>query len=115
MESGAISDAQLTASSEYDDNSVNVSASEGRLHGPYAWSAETLDANQWLQIDLGINHPTVTRLATQGTNVADWDEWVTSYKLWYSDDGVQFTYYREQGQSGDKASQFTQVKTYPVT
>lgn len=101
METGAISDAQVTASSEY---SVNYAASRGRLHGSRAWAAGTTDVNQWLQIDLGGNHPTVARVATQGQGDTNNNEWVTEYKIKHSNDGVSFYYYREQGQAVDKAS-----------
>ena len=100
MESGAISDAQISASSEY--GSSDHAAIQGRLHfqavsNPFkagSWSARTADANQWLQVDLGNPHTKVTRVATQGRN-RDHRQWVTRYKLQHSDDGVSFQYYKE--------------------
>ena len=56
--------------------------------------------NQWLQVDLGSENFKITRVATQGRKESA--EWVTSYKLQYSDDGVTFHYYKEQGQASDK-------------
>ena len=53
MESGAISDGQISASSEYSAKHV---ASRGRLHSQTegiktgAWSSAIVDANQWLQV-----------------------------------------------------------------
>ena len=41
-------------------------------------------------------HAKVTRVATQGRNAA-YIQWVTKYKLQYSDDGVNFQYYQENG------------------
>jgi len=39
-------------------------------------------------------------VATQGgSNYYGDDQWVTKYKLQYSDDGVSFQYYKEQGGS----------------
>ena len=73
MEDGAISDAQISASSQWD---ANHAAKQGRLH-----------CNQ---------HAKVTRVATQGRNAA-YSQWVTKYKLQYSDDGVNFQYYQENG------------------
>ena len=101
MESRAISDARVTASSKF---SNTFAASRGRLHGSRAWASKTTDVNQWLQIDLGGSNPTVTRVATQGKG---YDEWVTSYKLQYSGDGASFQFYRENGQSIEKVSQPT--------
>ena len=114
MESGAIADGQMSASSQYDaDHSTN----QGRLHFQEtltksgSWAAATNDANQWLQIDLGNKHTRVTRVATQGRNAnSQWwggvtSQWITRFKLQYSDDGVNFHYYREQGQNTAKVRQ----------
>ena len=103
MENGAISDAQISASSQWDDN-----------HGPHrarlnrrrfgnkrgAWSALNNDIYQWLQVDLG-KYTTVTRIATQGRS--DWgSRWVTKYMLQYSEDGVNFHFYKALGQDSPK-------------
>ena len=103
MESGAISDGQITASSQWD---VNHAAIQGRLHFKAGvgkaggWSARRNDANQWLQVDLRSRDTRVTHVATQGRNA--YGQWVTKYKLQYSNNGVHFQYYREQGQSAVK-------------
>ena len=102
MENGAISDAQISASSQWDDN-----------HGPHrarlnrrrfgnkrgAWVALNNDIYQWLQVDLR-TYTTVTRIATQGSS--DWNEWVTKYSLQYSEDGVNFHFYKALGQDSPK-------------
>jgi len=103
MENGAISNGQITASSEWD---VNHAAIQGRLNfqgNQYkkgSWSARGSNKNQWLQVDLGSEYTTVTRVATQGRH--DYPQWVTKYKLQYSNDGVNFQFYREQRQTEDK-------------
>ena len=105
MENGSISDGQLSASSQRDGNH---GANKARLHStgpPGSWAALTNDANQWLQIDiLGLSrkYTRVTRVATQGRGSAEYDQWVTKYKLQYSNDGVNFQYYEEEGQTIDK-------------
>ena len=91
VESGAISDAQMSASSEY---SASHAAIRGRLKYSGSWSAGNIDANQWLQIDLGNQVTKVTRLATQGRY--HYNQWVSKFKLQYSDDGVNFHYYSDQ-------------------
>ena len=102
MENGVISDAQLSASSQWDDN-----------HGPHrarlntrrfgnkrgAWSALNNDIYQWLQVDLG-KYTTLTRIATQGRS--DFNQWVTKYRLQYSEDGVNFHLYKELGRDSAK-------------
>ena len=105
MKNGAISDAQITASSQYNDQTMPF---QGRLDSRRvtskqagSWSAARKDFNQWLQVDLGNQYTKVTRVATQGRNA--YSQWVTRYKLQYSNDGVlNFLYYREQGQTTHK-------------
>ena len=102
MENGAISDAQISASSQLDDN-----------HGPHrarlnrkqegnkkvAWSSLNNDIYQWLQVDIG-TYTTVTRIATQGRS--DMEQWVTKYRLQYSEDGVNFHCYKALAQDSAK-------------
>ena len=104
MENGLISDGQLSVSSQW---SALHGATRARLHiksPPACWAALRKDANQWLQIDvLGLDrkYTKVTRVATQGRYDCC-DQWVTKYKLQYSNDGKNFQYYKEQGQNTDK-------------
>lgn len=98
MESGAISDGQISASSVW----FSLVASRGRLNSSTGWAAGTNNLNQWFQIDL-IRQYKVTGVATQG--ILSYTEWVTQYKLQFSNDGVRFQYYQEQGQNiTDKVS-----------
>ena len=97
MENGAISDGQISASTQ----AINHLAIQGRLHfkanGAMAgcWSAVNSDVNQWLQVDLSNRFANVTGVATQGRNAHS--EWVTKYNLQYSDDGLNLVYYTEKG------------------
>ena len=101
MQSGRISDGQISASTQYDENHA---ANQGRLHFQAtgtlhgSWSAEKNDAHQWLQVYLGWDSILVTGVATQGRNGLCC-QWVTKYNLQYSDDNVNFRYYREPGES----------------
>ncbi len=103
MESGLISDDKLSASSEFN---ADQAANRGRLHIQYSggktggWVAATDDVNQWLQVDLGSQYTKITRVATQGRS--DYRHWVFNYTLQYSNNGVNFQNYREQGQNEDK-------------
>lgn len=109
MENGAISDKQIIASSEWNEKH---SANMGRLHfnggalgKASAWISLTKDADQWLQIDLfslGNKYTRITGVATQGRRNEKHQQWVSKYKLQYSSDGVNFRYYKEQGQTADK-------------
>ena len=101
MESGAILDSQISASSEWDSNHA---AQQARLHFVKtvdgAWSAKLNDIHQWLQVDL-LNTTRVSGVATQGRNGCPCDQWVTKYKLQYSEDGQAFKFYRRSGDKSD--------------
>ena len=108
MENRLIKDAQITASSEWDSNHaasqarLNFKAGGGKRGG---WSARSNNANQWIQVAFG-KSTKLTGIATQGRN-QEYRQWVTKYQLQYSDDGVNFHYYKEPGQYSPK------VKPYP--
>ena len=105
MASYAIPNGQVKASSEWDPNHAAI---QGRLHylpppgKQGGWSAKYNNAKQWLQIDLGALFR-VTAVATQGRS--NYNQWVTKYKLQYSDNGATFTYYMEAGQNVAKVKQ----------
>ena len=95
MESKAIPDAQISASSQLDDTHAPKQA---RLHmqavgsNNGGWSADINNFHQWLQVDLGSN-TMVTRVATQGRNGLD--QWVTKYRIQYSYVGNSFRFYKK--------------------
>ena len=103
MENGEISDRQITASSQLD---ASHAAIQGRLNlkatgnKAESWSAGSNDPSQWLQVDLGSPNTKVTRVATQGRN--DPPQWVTKYKLQFSNDELDFHYYTDPRQTGNK-------------
>ncbi|KAK3273097.1 hypothetical protein CYMTET_18644, partial [Cymbomonas tetramitiformis] len=91
MQSGAIANSQISASSEHRD----CLAASGRLasSGTYsssagsqgAWCAASSTSGQWLQVDLESSQ-TVHGISTQGRH--DAAQWVTSYQVQGSIDGV---------------------------
>ena len=101
MESGAILDSQISASSVYDATFV---AHQARLHFKAgggkrgSWASLSLDKNQWLQVDLQ-QTTRVTGIATQGRS--DFNQWVKKYKLQYGEDGQNFKFYRGNGDHSD--------------
>ena len=101
MESGAIVDSQISASTIWD---ANHAAHQARLHFKVkglirgGWSSLPNDNNQWLQVDLQ-QTTRVTRIATQGRN--GHPQWVTKYKLQYGEDGHTFRFYRRIGEHSD--------------
>ena len=103
MESGLIKDSQITASTQHD---ARHAVTHGRLNFKArgqtfgGWSTRWSNVNQWIQVDL-LGYKKITRVATQGRN-RDYNQWVTKYKLLYSDDGVTFRFYHDPGQSSAK-------------
>lgn len=99
MESGVILDSQISASSEY---SANHAAHQARLHFKESgaikgsWSSLNNNDYQWLQVDLQ-QTTRVTRIGTQGRNSNEFNQWVTTYKLQFGEDGHTFTFYRRSG------------------
>ncbi|EDO48085.1 predicted protein, partial [Nematostella vectensis] len=90
MNSGKIRNNRITASSKWDNNHAPFLARlkhsrKGRFMG--AWSAKHNNHYQWLQVDL-TRTGRVIRVSTQGRQ--DNDQWVTSYYLLYSQNGVNF-------------------------
>eukprot|EP00058_Branchiostoma_floridae_P022877 XP_002608367.1 hypothetical protein BRAFLDRAFT_91326 [Branchiostoma floridae] len=87
------------AHSQY--NTGSCAASKARLHsqeGAGAWCAEQLNKQQWLQVDVGAE-TTVAGVITQGraaSSSGHQTEWVTSYKLRFSTDGVTWSTYLDK-------------------
>ena len=118
MESDEILDKQITASSEVDGNHA---AHQGRLNFQEvvngssgkagSWAALVNDQHQWLQIELLTEESLVTSVATQGRNRhLGWyggihNQWITKYKLQYSNNDVNFEYYQDEGQNTTKVTQ----------
>ena len=93
MESGLITDEQISFSFQEKNNMKVV-----RLHCTQkSRIAYVEDFNQWLQLDLRAQNTEVTRVATQGSH--QHNKWVKKYKLQYSNYGVRFQNYTEQGQT----------------
>ena len=116
MENGAIGDGQISASSQWDNNHA---AGQGRLQFKQnggkqgAWSSRKNDQNQWLQIDMGDYHK-VTGVGTQGRDSVKYKQWVTKYQLQYSDDGVNFDYYKASGQSSPKVKPYLSDRQFSI-
>ena len=129
MESGKILDKQITASSKWN---AHHAAYQGRLNFQEvvergvakksgSWAARKNDKNQWLQVDLLREESVVTSVATQGRNRNPlWgrprNQWVKSYKFQYSNNGVDFEYYKDARQNSPKvrlkmASRYTKLRS----
>ena len=101
MENGKIIDSQITASSQWDERHDPTRARlnmKDSISKEGAWSAGKSDVNQWIQVDFE-NQTTVTNILTQGRNFnGNTYQWITSYTVYYSNDGIDFTPYQKGGQ-----------------
>ena len=88
LEKGRILNGSITASSQENENAGPKNA---RLNFKGAWSPLDLEQNQWLQVDFGAE-TRITGISTQGHY--NFDTWVESYTLRYSDDGSNFEHYQ---------------------
>jgi len=87
VESGAILDAQMTASSTL----ATWEPELGRLNGPRAWLQPNPQvAGEWLQVDL-LHVRTITEIKTQGNFI--FNEWVISYKIEFAGEDLIFEDY----------------------
>ena len=103
MESGAIFDSQITASSVFNDKhavpNVRLHFKGSKNPVRYAgWVPGVKNTNQWLQVDLQ-QTTRVIGIATQGRH--DFGQWVTKYKLQYGDDGLTFRIYKRNVDTSD--------------
>ena len=106
MQSGAIRDQQLIASSERDKSSI---ARFARLHYQYknkpkSWVPVLDHGNQWLQVYLGNELTWVTGVATQGKE-GKREAWVKKYLLRYWGAGVQVQFYKDHGEIHAKVNE----------
>lgn len=90
MQSKDIPDSSITASSSYN---LNYATYLGRLHflaqsgKAGGWAAAGSDKTPWFQVDLG-SWTKVSAILTQGRQ--DADQWVKTYSVSFSFDGVFF-------------------------
>ena len=113
MENYKITPAQISASSQL---SGQYSPNQGRLHVKFdggigsSWIAGANNLHQWFQIDLRIT-TNVTFVATQGRDGIN--QWVTKFKLQYSNDSISFNAYKQQGENTDKVRNVNVSHTSP--
>jgi len=117
MASGEILDKKITASSELKAHAAHQGrlnfqeVDNGSLRKAGSWAALENDQHQWLQVELLKEESVVTSVATQGRNRhLGWfggshSQWITKYKLQYSNNGANFQYYQGEGQNTAKVTQ----------
>ena len=94
MEDGRITDSQITASSElgFEEAAFNARLnSQVTSNRSGAWTTGNQDQNPWIQAR--VNARWITGIMTQGrNNPGSLEQWVTQYKVQYSNDGTTWTY-----------------------
>lgn len=97
MQHETIPDSSITASTELN---IHLQARNARLHYEGgserigAWTPNVNNKFQWLQVNLG-DWSKVAGVTIQGKHLVN--EWVKSFSISYSYDGVLFVDYRENG------------------
>ncbi|XP_038060383.1 lactadherin-like isoform X1 [Patiria miniata] len=94
MEDGRIPDASITASSMW-NNQANHGPTRARLNhetaSAAAWCiAVPNETDPWIQVDFSCS-VIITGVITQGRGDRSYDQWVTEFKVAYSDDGQEWT------------------------
>ena len=105
MEDGRIRDSQLTSSGDlphsYYHGPTNARLNEApRAETVGAWIAEKKDKNQWIQVAFG-EAVHVTGVMIQG-RIAGSENYVSKFKVLYSDDAVIWNYVQTADNQGDK-------------
>ena len=89
LEDKRVPNGHLTASSYYN---YHLSPWYGRLNSIYSWSVRRNRVGQWFQVNF-VELMRIKGVATQGRQNAN--QWVRSYTVRYSVDGMSFRPYRE--------------------
>ncbi|KAG8440664.1 hypothetical protein GDO86_006419 [Hymenochirus boettgeri] len=134
MEGGAISDAQITSSSLYHGflGLQRWGPNLARLNNKgmvNAWTANSYDPHPWIQVNL-LRDMRVSGIITQGASRMGTAEYVKEFKVAYSLDGHEYTFYKINGKEklfpgntdndGKKANLFSPpisagfIRIYPV-
>jgi len=99
LENGVIKDEQLSASSVYKNDSSTFGAQRARLNlrsWPPGYRANNDMAHShthpWISVKLG-RKLIVTGIATQGYGEPSVAEWITSYRVMYAADKLDYAYF----------------------
>nr|CAI9696571.1 unnamed protein product [Rangifer tarandus platyrhynchus] len=108
MQTGAIADSQISASSMHlGFMGLQRWAPElARLHHTgivNAWTSSNYDRNPWIQVNL-MRRMRVTGVVTQGASRAGSAEYLKTFKVAYSTDGRRFKFIQVAGRSGEGQS-----------
>ena len=89
LEDKRVTDGSLTASTYYNHH---LSPWHGRLNSRWSWSVRRNRRGEWFQVNF-VELMRIKGVATQGRQ--DASQWVRSYTIMYSVDGMNFVSYKE--------------------
>lgn len=92
MEDERIQDGQITASTSYGSHLAAIYSRLNHTTNQGGWAPSRSDLDQWIQVDFGVPRM-VSGIVLQGKNTHN--QWVTKYKVDFSDDGISFTYVKD--------------------
>uniref|UniRef100_A0A671SUP5 Discoidin, CUB and LCCL domain containing 2 n=1 Tax=Sinocyclocheilus anshuiensis TaxID=1608454 RepID=A0A671SUP5_9TELE len=110
LESGVVSDSQITASSVWEWGSHGKEPSAwgpmgARLKTPgRPWAAANSDTKEWIQVDLK-KEKKITGITTTGSTLQEYQFYVSAYEVLYSHDGQQWKPHQEVGSDKNKIFQ----------
>uniref|UniRef100_A0A8C2ZMQ9 Discoidin, CUB and LCCL domain containing 2 n=1 Tax=Cyclopterus lumpus TaxID=8103 RepID=A0A8C2ZMQ9_CYCLU len=110
LESNAVADTQLSASSVFEcktgfgEDSVWAPSGARLNKAGLPWASYQLDQRQWLQVDLK-REKRITGITTTGSTQREYQYYVSAYRVLYSNNGQQWSIYREANSSQDKVFQ----------
>ncbi|XP_048579857.1 uncharacterized protein LOC5521688 isoform X1 [Nematostella vectensis] len=94
MQRGWITKSQITASTEIAPLHI---ASEARPNIGMGWCPQASDKSPWIQVTFTGLYRRITRIGTWGVGTGKQVTYTKSYRLGYSNDGVAWTDYTENG------------------
>nr|XP_020465153.1 discoidin, CUB and LCCL domain-containing protein 2 [Monopterus albus] len=104
LESGSVADTQLSASSVGEWNGEWAASGARLKKAGLPWAPSQTDQQQWLQIDLK-REKRITGITTTGSTLREYQSYVSAYRVLYSNDGHQWSIYRETNSTQDKIFQ----------
>lgn len=105
LASGGVADTQLSASSVLDWSTRVWAPSGARLKKEgLPWAPSQSDQLQWLQVDLK-KEKRITGIITTGSALSEEKCYVSAYRVLYSNDGKQWSGYKESNSVQDKIFQ----------
>ena len=105
LEDKRLTPGDISASSYYN---AYLAPWYGRLNHIYSWSVRTRNSKQWMKVNCG-DVMRFKGIATQGRSNAN--QWVMSYVMTYSGDGVTYVPYKERRRVKVRDTLFSSFKT----